>query len=308
MKKWLVRLCLGVAAALPLAISVDAQSAGFEVASIKPSNPNPSGPLGATPMVLPALGRLTAMNVTLRMLVMAAYQKQPFQIVGGPEWQNSNKFDINAKAEDASLTTDQMLGLLQTLLADRFKLKVHTETRDVPIYALVVARSDGKLGNKLKPSTENCPDFKVQQQQQLEAIAKGGIAALAAMMPKPGETRPCAIAPIPPTPGSAGSIGMKASGQALSTLTLMLTQVTGRPVVDQTGLSGLYDFELVIDLQTLLRVASEAGLPVPPLPPNLPEGPSLMTHLQEELGLKLDSQRGPGEVLVIDSAELPTPD
>jgi uncharacterized protein (TIGR03435 family) len=304
MKKWLVRLCLGVAAALPLAISVDAQSAGFEVASIKPSNPNPSGPLGATPMVLPALGRLTAMNVTLRMLVMAAYQKQPFQIVGGPEWQNSNKFDINAKAEDASLTTDQMLGLLQTLLADRFKLKVHTETRDVPIYALVVARSDGKLGNKLKPSTENCPDFKVQQQQQLEAIAKGGIAALAAMMPKPGETRPCAIVPLPPTPGS---IGMKASGQALSTLTLLLTQLTGRPVVDKTGLTGLYDFELTIDMQTLVRLYSELGVNVP-LPPGLPEGPSLMTLLQEDLGLKLDSQRGPGEVLVIDGAELPTAD
>src|SRR5688500_5374148 len=138
MKKWLVRLCLGVVAALPLAISVDAQSAGFEVASVKPSNPNPTGPLGAPPMVLPALGRLTATNVTLRMLVMAAYQKQPFQIVGGPPWQNSDKFDINAKAEDGSLSPDQTLELLKTLLADRFKLKVHTETREVPIYALVL--------------------------------------------------------------------------------------------------------------------------------------------------------------------------
>src|SRR5215203_3611961 len=80
----------------------------FEVASVKPSNPNPTGPLGSTPMVLPALGRLTAQNVTLRMLVMTAYDKQPFQIVGGPPWQNANKFDITARALDASATLDQM--------------------------------------------------------------------------------------------------------------------------------------------------------------------------------------------------------
>lgn len=304
MKRCVVRLCLGAAVALALSASIGAQSPAFEVASVKPSNPNPTGPLGAAPMLLPALGRLTAQNVTLRMLVMAAYQKQPFEIAGGPPWQNSDKFDINAKAEDGSLSTDQMLGLLKTLLADRFRLKVHTETREVPIYALVVARSDGKVGAKLKPSSDTCPDFKVQQQKQLEAIAKGGIAALAAMMPKPGETRPCSIMPLQSAPGS---IGMRGSGQSLSTLVLLLTQFTGRPVVDKTGLTGLYDFEIVVDIQTLLRVYSELGINVP-MPPGLPEGPSLMTQLQEDLGLKLDSQRGPGDVLVIDSAELPTPD
>jgi uncharacterized protein (TIGR03435 family) len=77
--------------------------------------------------------------------------------------------------------------------------------------------------------------------------------------------------------------------------------------VDKTGLTGLYDFEVVIDMQTLMRVYQELGVNLP-MPPNLPEGPSLMTQLDEDLGLKLDSQRGPGEVLVIDAAELPTPD
>jgi uncharacterized protein (TIGR03435 family) len=200
-----------------------------------------------------------------------------------------------------------MLGMLQTLLADRFKLKVHIETREVPTYALVVAREDGKLGEKLKPSAETCPDFKVQQQQQLEALAKGGLGGLAAMAPKPGETRPCSFSTLPANPQAPGSIGLKASGQAMSTLTLVLTQLTGRPVVDRTGLSGLYDFEFRIDFQTLMRIYSELGVNVP-TPQGLPEGPSLMTQLQEELGLKLDSQRGPGEVLVIDSAERPTPD
>ena len=85
----------------------------FEVASVKPSNPNPTGPLGATPMVLPALGRLTAQNVTLRMLVMTAYNRQPFQIVGGTPWWNQNKFDITAKAEDGSAKLDQMRVMLR---------------------------------------------------------------------------------------------------------------------------------------------------------------------------------------------------
>jgi uncharacterized protein (TIGR03435 family) len=90
-------------------------------------------------------------------------------------------------------------------------------------------------------------------------------------------------------------------------LATLLTQLLGRPVVDRTGLDGLYDFEFAVGLQALLRVVADLGIGVP-LPPGLPEGPSLMTVLQEDLGLKLDSQRGPGEVLVIDSAELPTPD
>ena len=150
----------------------------FDVASIKPSNPNPTGPLGATPSILPALGRLTAQNVTLRMLVMTAYDKQPFQMVGGPSWQNSNKFDITARTADANAKLDQMRVMLQGLLADRFKLKAHIETREVPIYALIVARDNGRLGPKMKASTDTCPDFKEQQQQMLEALAKGGISSL----------------------------------------------------------------------------------------------------------------------------------
>ena len=121
---------------------------------------------------------------------------------------------------------------------------------------------------------------------------------------KPGETRPCAFGSYPAGPGL---IGVKASGQALSTLALVLTQLTGRPVIDKTELTGLYDFGLTIDLQTIARLYADLGINMP-LPAGLPEGPSLMTLLQEDLGLKLDSQRGPGEVLVIDSADRPEPD
>jgi uncharacterized protein (TIGR03435 family) len=299
-------LVLGLVLLVP---AMHAQNESFEVASVKPSNPVQTGPLANLPMVLPALDRVTAQNVTLRLLVMTAYQKQPYEVIGGPQWQNSDKFDINAKAAGAR-STDQLLGMLQRLLADRFKLKVHTEQREVPIYALVVARDDGRLGAKLKPSADICPDLKEMQQKALEGLAKGGgIAGLIAAGAQPNQDGPCSFSGFqPPTPGS---IGLRARGQQLSTLTQLLTQFVGRPVVDKTGLTGGYDFEFAIDLRTLMRMTSDMGVNVPGLEAalaQLPEGPSLMTQLQEELGLKLDSQRGPGDVLVIDSAELPTPD
>jgi uncharacterized protein (TIGR03435 family) len=278
----------------------------FEVASVKPSNPNPIGPLGGAPMVLPALGRLTAQNVTLRMLVMFAFDKQPFQLVGGPSWQNSNKFDIEARTRDSSTPLDQMRIMTRALLADRFQLKSHTETREIPIYELVVARDNGRLGPKLKASTDVCPDFKEQQQKMLEAIARGGISALQSVMGKPGENTPCAMTQIPPSADNP-ALGIQGRGQSIDLLVLLLTQLSGRPVMNKTGLTGPYDFELQVSLQTLAAVYQELGVSLN-LPPNLPEGPALMTTVQEDLGLKLDSQRGPGEVLVIDSAELPAVD
>src|SRR5262245_57126748 len=212
-----ILLSLGIAAGTGVHAQAPTPAAApqtFEVASIKPSNPNPTGPLGATPMIVPALGRLTAQNVTLRMLVMTAYDKQPFQIVGGPSWQNQNKFDITAKAEDGSAGLDQMRIMLRGLLAERFKLKAHAETREVPIYALVLARGDGRLGPKMKASTDTCPDFKEQQQKMLESIAKGGVGALQAMLGKPGENKPCSITQIPPSADNPG-LGFKATGQSL---------------------------------------------------------------------------------------------
>ncbi len=278
----------------------------FEVASVKPSNPNPTGPLGGTPMVLPALGRLTAQNVTLRMLVMTAFNKQPFEIVGGTPWWNQNKFDITAKAEGGSASLDQMRTMLQGLLADRFKLKTHVETRDMPIYELVLARADKKFGPKMKASTDSCPDFKEQQQKMLEAIAKGGVGALQGLMGKPGENKPCSMTQIPPSADNP-ALGFKATGQSMELLVMLLTQLSSRPVVDKTGLTGAHDFELSISLQSLAALYQELGVTLP-LPPGLPEGPALMTTVQEDLGLKLDSKRGPSAVLVVDSAELPTAD
>src|SRR5689334_6046583 len=88
---------------------VSAQTSSFEVASVKPSNPDSTGPVG---VVIPGFGRVTATNATLRRLIYDAYQLQPFQVVGGPEWQNTKRFDINARALDASATTGQLFDLL----------------------------------------------------------------------------------------------------------------------------------------------------------------------------------------------------
>lgn len=276
----------------------------FEVASIKPSNPNPASFQASLPLIVPAYGRLQAQNMTLRLLIVAAYQKQSFQLLGGPAWLNTTKFDVDARAGDPKTSTTGLLDMLQRLLADRFKLRVHAETRQVPIYALMLARP-GRLGPQLKPSTANCPGYKEQQQKMLEAIARGGIGGLTAMMSKPGESRACGISPA--ATKSAG-VGIKLTGMPIVMLTEMLTQLVGRPVVDKTGLNGLYDYEITIDAPTVIRMYAELGVNLPSAAASLPQEPSLMTNLQETLGLKLDAQRGPGQVLIVDSAAPPTPD
>lgn len=282
-------------------------SPAFEVASVKLSNPNATGPLAQIPMIIPqGAGRLSATNVPLRLLIRMVYQLQDFQIVGGPSWQMSQKFDIVAKAEDGAATdTQQLLPMLKSLLGDRFKLKTHTETREMPISMLVVARSDGKLGPNLKPSTADCTNARAEQQKRAEAILKGGPGALAGALPKPGEPMTCMMMPI----GGAEGFGLRASGQPMTMLAQLLAQATGKIVQDKTGLTGLYDFELRFDPEVLMRMASQVGVNLPPgLTPPPSDSPSLLTALREQLGLKLDSEKGPVDVLVIDSAELPTPD
>jgi uncharacterized protein (TIGR03435 family) len=320
MKSLALIACLGAAAVIPLGAQQSSPPAAavgpsFEVASVKLSNPgaNANPILGMLPIIRPAGDRLTATNVPLRMLVRMAYGiQEDFRIDGGPAWQTSQRFDISAKAEDGYAGgMDGMAPMLKTLLVDRFKLKAHMETRDLPIQVLVIAREDGKLGGNLKPSTSDCSNAGAEQQKLVDALLKGGPAAAAALLPKPGETRRCAMSPVLPASGSiAEGIGMRADGQPLSILTALLTQVTGKIVRDKTGLTGLYDWEMKFDPQALLQLASSTAGITLPAGVNLPESnaPSLLTALREELGLKLESARGPVEVLVIDSAEMPTPD
>ena len=158
------------------ATAVAQDAPAFEVASVKPSNPNPdpSNPLNMIALMLPQPGgRFTATNTPLRMLIMAAYElKQDAQLTGGPPDVLAAKYDITAKAPVAFIGKE-LPQLLRTLLADRFKLKTHTETRELPVYDLVLARSDGRLGPELKPSKSDCSKPDEVLAQQGAALAKG---------------------------------------------------------------------------------------------------------------------------------------
>jgi uncharacterized protein (TIGR03435 family) len=292
MKRLMLMAAAGAAFVIPpflLGPSLGAQQATapqFEVASVKP---NKSGDNRVMIGVQPG-GRVNASNVALRMLLRQAFNIQDFQIVGGPDWIGTDRFDVIAKApeSDGEITQDRLRLMLRALLVERFKLAYHDETREVPIYALVKARPDGKLGPGLAPAAVDC------------AAARG----------RRGGGPP----PAPPQPGQKMECGfmigfgrMNVGGMPISQLAQALSQQLGRVVLDKTELTGAYDFELTYAPENL------GGGPGGPLlngapPPVDPNAPTLPTALQEQLGLKLDSQRGPVDVIVIDHVEQPTAD
>ena len=257
-------------------------------------------------------GRFTANNVTLRMLIRNAYQLQDFQISGGPGWLNSDRYDIVAKI-DASVQEEMNAArgagpgpipgqgpnplqlMIRSLLAERFKLVVHTETKDSPIYALVMARSDGRLGPDLKKSDTDCA--------ALMAAARGrgpGRGMPPPGPPQPGERVPCGI--------RIGPGNMAVGGATLAQFANSLGMFAGRVVLDRTGLMGNYDFNLTWTPDQMPQRApgTPADQPIRFNGIDIdPNGPSIFTAVQEQLGLKLDSQRGPVEMLVIDRAEKP---
>ena len=229
----------------------------FEVATIRI---NKSGALSRSVRPM-AGGRLEATNVPLRNLIRFAYEIRTLgEIEGGPRWMDSTAFDIVAKgAADES----QPL-MLRKLLAERFKLVVHHESREQPVYALTPARADAKLGPEMAPSKADC------------TIA-------GSCYRRSGPTR------------------LEIRGQAISELARSLNALLGRHVVDRTGLAGAYDLTLDFSPEQL-----PGALRVPePVDANLP---SIFTALQEQLGLKLESTRGPVSFLVVDRAEMPVED
>ena len=268
----------------PAGASESTAPLAFEVAAVKQ---NKSG----TPMIRFGMqpgGRFTAENVPLRELLRFAFQVQPFQIEGLPSWANSDRFDVTAKAEgDIPPAQPGQAGpiqfMMRTLLAERFGLVFHNETREMPISELVLARADGKLGPKLEKSTTDC--------QALFAARRGGGPPPAP--PAFGEKMQCGFRVGP---------GTIAGGSApVSQLANFLSQNMGRTVVDKTGLAGNYDFEVTY---TPDQIPNLNGAPAP-VDPN---GPSLSTALQEQLGLKLESQRGPVTMFIVDKVSQPIPD
>ena len=279
------RMMLTVAILCALALTGAAQQPlpRFEVASVKPRIPDPSMP----PLVLPPVGgRFLATNTPLRVLISIAHGIQDFQIIGGPSWIDSSTFDITAKIPNGTPSTiPSITPMLQTLLAERFRLRTHTETKEGSIYVLTFARDNKQLGPNFKRSTTDCTKAAEDMEKRAAAVASGSIGPV----PTPGETIPCAA-----VHDTSGGFGLRANGQPLTALLQFLMPLTERTVQDRTGLTGLYDWVLTYD----------PGVRRPGRPNN---GPDLFTALQEQLGFKLESSRGPVEFLVIDSVEMPTP-
>jgi uncharacterized protein (TIGR03435 family) len=286
-------LILAAAACAAFAISalsfgpgLDAQTTGdkpFDVASVKP---NKTGD-GRVMIGIQPGGRLNATNVPLRMLLRQAFNIQEFQIIGGPDWLGSDRFDVIAKGPDGEFNADLMRPMLRALLVERFKLAYHNESREMPIYALVKARADGRLGPNLMPASVDCAAMRGR---------RGGGPAPAP--PQPGQKMECGF--------MIGPGRMNVGGMPMANLAQALSPLVGRIVLDKTELTGNYDFELTYAPEAL-------GPGGPPLlngapPPVDPNAPTLFTALQEQLGLKLDSQRGPVEVIVIDHVEQPVAD
>ena len=262
----------------------------FEVASVKR---NTSGENNIRFGFQPG-GRFNATNVPARQLLIFAYQLQNFQLVDAPDWALDERYDVIAKAEgDVNPGPPGALGpfqlMMRSLLADRFKLVVREETREMPTYALVLNRPDGQLGPQLQRSTTDCAAI---------AAAARGRGARDGGPPNPGERPQC---------GMFGGRGqLRAGGIALSELARSLSGQVQRIVVDRTGLTGTFDFDLTYTPDQLPQGAPPPG--APPQPPVDPNGPSVFTAVQEQLGLKLESQRGPVPVVVVQRMERPTPD
>jgi uncharacterized protein (TIGR03435 family) len=259
----------------------------YEAATIKPSKgPGPWAKIG----MWAAPDGFSAWFITLQQIVSVAYGVERFQISGGPSWLPSERFDIEAKMDAATadalgkLSQDQRVlaqqQMLQALLADRFQLTVHRETKEGTIYTLVIAKGGPKLQEA-----------------------------------NPGDTYPNGGTHPDATHAGAGSMqGSVLSGEVtaqavpIAKLAHDLTQMLGHPVSDKTELKGVYDFKLQFTpddrLQPPSGLAPNERLPVPPADSN---ASSLFDALQEQLGLKLELGKGPVEVIAIDHVERPSP-
>lgn len=232
----------------------------YEVASIKP---NTDDDLRFTFRIEPD-GTVAATGITLRRLMMTAYNVQGFRIVGGPGWVASRRWDLQAK-HDGVTSPDQIRQMLRTLLEERFQLRSHSESRKLPLYELIVDRKGAKLRAAGNSQTE--PTIQV----------------------------------------AAGSIRLTNATPA--TFASQLSYALGQPVINKTNLSGRYDF----NLEWTPEPGEDGGPTTAGLPPgtredpaSTPDGPSIFTAIREQLGLRLQSGRGPVEVVAIDGVQMPT--
>jgi uncharacterized protein (TIGR03435 family) len=253
-----------------VALALIAQTPGggpaFEVATIKPTAPDWSG---ARFIRMKTAHELEARNHALKTLLAAAYDLSPQAISGAPDWSVAEHYDIVAKTPgEARPTLDQQMAMLRRLLDERFRLVYHREQREMPIYSLTVAKSGPKLRTPASPA---------------EATPQGPPALAFVIYPGVGARLPARNATI----GEFASVLQRAA--------------LPRPVIDQTGISGRYDFDL-----EFVPDEGQFGLAEWKANPDHPV-PGLFAAVEEQLGLKLEATRGPVNTLVVDKWEKPSP-
>ena len=258
-----------------LIIGAGARAQEFEVASIRPAGPDESRVfIGPGPG-----GGISVTNMTLKQMIQSAWHIMPVQISGGPAWIDSARYNVVAKSEKKP-EPEESMRMLQALLKDRFHLLIHSETKKMPVYALVLLRKDGKLGEKLtEPKEGGCT---VPEPNQPPPLLRSGKL------------------------GCGGAIMSQRSMNGVSVpmaeLARSLSLIVGRMVIDQTGLTAKYDYTV--------EFTPDESVAFPGPPPVAAQAdsskPTLFTALQEQLGLRLESQKGPVEVLVVDRAEKPS--
>jgi uncharacterized protein (TIGR03435 family) len=244
----------------PKPMAADA-NLSFEVATIKPSNPETPG---QSILVGRGGGNLfTTTNTTLNDLMTFAYGVHVTQILSGPSWLASERFDVMGKPEQAGIpNATQLRTMVRKLLVERFSLAFHNEKRELSAYTITVAKNGPKLAKN----------------------ESGGI------LPGFGGRGP-------------GAIGVRNTTMA-EFADFLQARVLERPVVDQTGLSGRFDFTLEWRPETLQSAAT--GPNAPQLPPEVESRPNLFTAIQEQIGLKLEAGRVPVDVFVIDRVQKPS--
>lgn len=239
----------------------------FEVVSVKR---NLSGEGRYEQRLLPG-GRYVATNIPLRALIMRAYRLLEFRLSGEPAWINTERYDIIGLAPGAT-TSDEITPRLQSLLAERFKLAAHTEKKEVPVFWLVLANKDARFGPKFRRSTADCP----------------------------------LVAPPPACTMRLTSSSLVTAGSPMIAFVNVFSQLTQRTVIDRTGLTGLFEADLkwTSDDSSAAAPTPPGGIETPPRADS--NGPPLLTALQEQLGLKLESRKSWVDLLVVDRIEHPT--
>jgi uncharacterized protein (TIGR03435 family) len=305
-------------------VTVNAQDPAAPVPYVASVKRNAGG-LGG--MIRIAPGNISVNGMPVRLLIRQAYgQLQDFQLIGGPPWINSDRFDIEAKPENSGPMSPQILqSIFRQILEDRFGLKAHKETRELPIYALMLARSDGRLRANLKPSSEECTTRMTSRGRGPAPDGRGapgpdgrGDVAIGVRggPPPDGRGGPGRLGGPPPPPDfdappacgqRMGGFGrIRAGGTTMEGFAAAISGTAQRVVIDKTGLTGYYDIALNYTPSGDQLPQGPPPPGAPPLPPIDPDGPSFFTAIQEQLGLKLENQRGPVEVVVIDSISPPT--